>query len=605
MKNRTFENEDPGVRDQYGGTEGEGGFEQENVISRRKLLTSMGAAGAAVVMGDLLSTPGNASSAAIAASGDDPEIDADFVLYQYDEYQPERTVGDKLRETVSVKDFGAKGDGVTDDSAAVQAAGNSLIQKGGGALYFPSGMYLMNSQVVWSLPNEQTYEFLGDGPSSIILGNNVAGALKMSSNGRQTRVVCRDLYFSPNLINSGTAFEYTAPEGGASGRRIFEMRNVTFTPAKYDSDKAWFNVITVTGVLRPIFSNVVHFRGRQSTLKSDWILNIDGCYKPHIERCYLNGRATYGVKNVRTIPAQEGGYIVETTINGADYGFYRRQSGRGPELWVTNSHFNSRIVGVYAYNAKYVWLTNNEMYCQADANADYVDYFLENCNGVIIQNNVYRQHAANQRRHIKLVSCRMIRIDDYGFHAATSVPPVLIGPGSREIELILPNKLTDYDFSSYPTKLWESHSSEGVILRTRTETITVYSEPELGSVQKLYKDSPTPAPGDTLGGFQFEGNDLAGNRTMFAEIKVKQTAAIQGAHSGSLEICTAIQGESIRQVRFDNGIVAGDTDAARGVGTMNAPNGFWAGSQQGASGTFMSQDGKTITITGGIITDIS
>lgn len=44
----------------------------------------------------------------------------------------------KLRETVSVKDFGAAGDGVTDDTAAIQ---NALNAGAGNAVFFPSGTY--------------------------------------------------------------------------------------------------------------------------------------------------------------------------------------------------------------------------------------------------------------------------------------------------------------------------------------------------------------------------------------------------------------------------------------------------------------------------------
>lgn len=51
-----------------------------------------------------------------------------------------RTVRDKLREVVSVKDFGAVGDGVTDDTAAIQAAINT-----GFNLVFPAGSYLANN----------------------------------------------------------------------------------------------------------------------------------------------------------------------------------------------------------------------------------------------------------------------------------------------------------------------------------------------------------------------------------------------------------------------------------------------------------------------------
>jgi hypothetical protein len=57
-----------------------------------------------------------------------------------------RTVQSKLRDVVSVKDFGAVGDGVTDDTAAIQAAVDS-VETLGGVLVFPPGRYLMTSQV--------------------------------------------------------------------------------------------------------------------------------------------------------------------------------------------------------------------------------------------------------------------------------------------------------------------------------------------------------------------------------------------------------------------------------------------------------------------------
>lgn len=57
------------------------------------------------------------------------------------------TVQTKLRETVSVKDFGAVGDGVTDDTAAIQAAFNAAVLAGFKKLFFPQGNYLVTSTI--------------------------------------------------------------------------------------------------------------------------------------------------------------------------------------------------------------------------------------------------------------------------------------------------------------------------------------------------------------------------------------------------------------------------------------------------------------------------
>jgi hypothetical protein len=58
----------------------------------------------------------------------------------------QRTALDKLRDVVSVKDFGAVGDGVTDDTASIQAAIDSLAATGGTVL-FPAGTYRIAKNV--------------------------------------------------------------------------------------------------------------------------------------------------------------------------------------------------------------------------------------------------------------------------------------------------------------------------------------------------------------------------------------------------------------------------------------------------------------------------
>ena len=108
-----------------------------------------------------------------------------------------RSVQSKERDIVSVKDFGAVGDGVTNDTAAVQAALNANPSK---TIYFPAGTYLINVSM--------------NGAQSLIGEGNLSTTLKPWTNS--SAVVTATLFNPPwnyaSLIENLT-FEGTSKSG--------------------------------------------------------------------------------------------------------------------------------------------------------------------------------------------------------------------------------------------------------------------------------------------------------------------------------------------------------------------------------------------------------
>ena len=81
-----------------------------------------------------------------------------------------RTVENKLRDVVSVKDFGAVGNGVADDTAAIQAAENAS-----GYLYWPAGTYVISSTI--TLGHSKDRKWVGEGFNSQEIGTYTHGTI--------------------------------------------------------------------------------------------------------------------------------------------------------------------------------------------------------------------------------------------------------------------------------------------------------------------------------------------------------------------------------------------------------------------------------------------
>lgn len=98
--------------------------------------------------------------------------DAAQIVYTYpDNDAVQETLEARLAQYVSVKDFGAKGDGVTDDTAAIQATLNNV--ENGSLVYFPAGTYYVTDKI--TLTKDLILQGSGETGSIILAEHFVAG----------------------------------------------------------------------------------------------------------------------------------------------------------------------------------------------------------------------------------------------------------------------------------------------------------------------------------------------------------------------------------------------------------------------------------------------
>ncbi len=155
------------------------------------------------------------------------------------------TVQAKLRETVSVKDFGAVGDGVADDTSAIQAAINSVLTKNG-SVFFPAGRYRVTSGYTNSSSNSVKLYGEGFDYSSSTAANSDSSCVILDS-------------------TNSSSFFYSQ-----TGANNLTVENMQFACAQYVLDRKFF--------VQSASSNRHTFRNVNFTSVERPFVYLSGCY---------------------------------------------------------------------------------------------------------------------------------------------------------------------------------------------------------------------------------------------------------------------------------------------------------------------------------------
>ena len=146
-----------------------------------------------------------------ADTGSSIETTADLVTYSPDGADAvDTTVENKLRESISVKDFGAKGDGTTDDTTAIQNAINHASCNKIQTIHFPKGHYIYSTLRLYhdptTNPNFQGFlSYTGDNNNSTF-----AYTWDVPTGGKELTVELRD-EFNETPTADGTTTAYNVP----------------------------------------------------------------------------------------------------------------------------------------------------------------------------------------------------------------------------------------------------------------------------------------------------------------------------------------------------------------------------------------------------------
>lgn len=540
-------------------------------------------------------------------------------------------------DVVTLQQFGAINDGVTDTSHAIQASIAHASLSGIGKVKALPGRYYYTSKATQIIPNkafERGFSFVGSGSSCtqfISSKGNSDGLISLIDSSNQTTFFvggfsCLSTLHKTNDagLHNGTPVEINsqvkASSPGFGDRAAFgayiadlHIAGDGLNSGSTGVNGRWLNGVVVENIWYPIVNNC-HIRSVADDVSKKGVKFLD-CYDPRTKDTYVRGGWRHGIwhdtSRTSSLPSYEGGYVRDCTIVGAYTSVYINHDTEiplyEPGFHVTGCHMNYKNYGVHVNYHRQIVIDSNYWYMARESQTE-----------VALPASVYLERASDTT----ISACQFLEPGFYNSETSASVGVMLgadttgtlidgnifnhggigivnnatVGSNQNVVgsNLCAAGQRPGWAAFTYIVDNAGTLCSAGLSeARNAIEHVDKTNTAVIGGfvASRLRTDYATNSNAE-LSGFTVIGRNSAGSNSLAYQLRTDWADNTAGSETTVIRGYQRLNGSNQEVYRIS-------TD-----GKLNAPKGFSRGANAGVSGTFTTNDGKTITISGGIVTGI-